>query len=285
MPDTRALDPELYLGTSSWSSKDWNGVFYPEGMPPSDYLSHYATRFRTVEVDATFYRVPSESMTRKWRRDLPEGFFLAAKVPQVITHEKVLVDCEKDLQEFLATMDNLGDRLGPLLFQFPYYKKDAGITEESFLERLKRFLPALPSGYRFALEIRNRWWLKPDFFDLLRTHHVAFALIDHPWMPAAEQYLSEMDPVTADFAYVRWLGDRYAIEARTKTWDKVIIDRAGETRAWAGVVRKLLERVKPVFGFYNNHYAGHAPASIELFERIWGGRDDVRPVDLSGLFD
>jgi uncharacterized protein YecE (DUF72 family) len=280
-----AIPSDLYLGTSSWSSKDWNGVFYPAGMPPSDYLSHYATRFRTVEVDATFYRIPSDSMTRKWRRDLPEGFLLAAKVPQVITHEKILVDCDGDLRDFLASMDNLGDRLGPLLFQFPYYRRDDGITEEGFLQRLREFLPALPSGYRFALEIRNKWWLKPPFFDLLRAHNVAFAIIDHPWMPAAAQYLNGMDPVTADFGYVRWLGDRYAIEARTRTWDKVIIDRAGETRGWVTVVRKLLERVKPVFGFYNNHYAGHAPASIELFEKIWGGLEPVRPDDApAGLF-
>src|SRR5262245_48279372 len=99
-----AIPSDLYLGPSSFSGKDWDGVFYPAGMSSSDYLAHYATRFRTVEVDATFYGSPSESMTRKWRRDLPEGFLLAAKVPQVITHEKVLVDCADDLREFLAAM-------------------------------------------------------------------------------------------------------------------------------------------------------------------------------------
>jgi len=116
------LHTSLYLGTSSWSSADWDGVFYPKGMAASDYLSYYATRHRSLEVDATFYRVPSAAMMKKWRRDLPEGFLLAAKVPQVITHEKGLVDCEGDLAAFLAAMENLGDRLGPLLFQFPYYK-------------------------------------------------------------------------------------------------------------------------------------------------------------------
>jgi uncharacterized protein YecE (DUF72 family) len=262
------LHPRLYLGTSSWSSKDWDGVFYPKGMAPSEYLAHYATRLRAVEVDATFYRIPSPAMAKKWRRDLPEGFLLAAKVPQAITHEKALVGCEEELARFVEVMRALEDRLGPLLLQFPYYKKASEITEEVFLERLRAFLPGLPEGVRFALEIRNKGWLKPALLDLLRRHKVALALIDHPWMPGAERYL-ELDPVTADFTYIRWLGDRYAIEAKTKSWDKVIVDRSRETRAWVPAVRKLLDRDLTVLGFYNNHYAGHAPASIELFEAIW----------------
>jgi len=269
---TTTLHPRLYIGTSSWSSKDWDGVFYPKGMPPSDYLAHYATRYRAVEVDSTFYRIPSASLTKKWRRDLPDGFLMAAKIPQVITHEKGMVDCAEDVKAFLKAMDVLEDRLGPLLFQFPYFKKGAETTEEIFLDRLTKFLPTLPEGYRFALEIRNKGWLKPPLLDLLRKHKVALALIDHPWMPRADQYLAEMDPVTADFSYVRWLGDRYGIEKETKTWDKVIIDRTREMRAWMPVVRGLLERDLTIFGFFNNHFAGHAPGSIDLFETVWDGR-------------
>jgi len=263
------LHPALRLGTSSWSSKDWDGVFYPPGTAAGDYLSHYATRFNAVEVDATFYRVPSAAMTKKWRRDLPEGFLLAAKIPQVITHEKGLVDCAGHLEAFLESMENLGDRLGPLLFQFPYFKKDSAMTQAIFIERLASFLPSLPKGFRFALEIRNKGWLKPAFFDLLKAHGVALALIDHPWMPRAEQYLKDMNPITADFAYVRWLGDRYGIEKVTKTWERVVVDRRKEMQAWVPVVREILARNRTVFGFFNNHYAGHAPASIELFETIW----------------
>jgi uncharacterized protein YecE (DUF72 family) len=263
------LHPSLHLGTSSWSSQDWEGVFYPPGTPPSEYLPFYATRFGAVEVDATFYRVPSAAMTKKWRRDLPDGFLMAAKVPQAITHEKGLVDCGEDLAAFVEAMDNLGDRLGPLLFQFPYFKKDAEMTQAIFLDRLAKFLPGLPKGHRFALEIRNKGWLKPAFLDLLRAHGVALALIDHPWMPTAAQYLGEIDPITAEFAYVRWLGDRYGIEKVTKTWDKAIVDRTREMRGWVPAVREILARNRTVFGFFNNHYAGHAPASIELFEKIW----------------
>jgi len=277
--DSALLHPQLYLGTSSWSSKDWNGVFYPHGMKPSEYLSHYATRFRTVEVDATFYSTPAEAMVKKWRRDLPEGFLLAAKVPQTITHEKGLVNVGEDLGAFLKAMDHLEDRLGPLLFQFPYFKKADRMTEVAFMERLKAFLPTLPKGYRFALEIRNRTWLKLPFLQLLQDHGIALTLIDHPWMPRAEEYV-DIGPVTAPFAYVRWLGDRYAIEKQTKTWEKVLIDRTSETLRWAWVVGHLLSRNRTVFGYFNNHYAGHAPASIELFEHIWREMESRRGIQI-----
>jgi len=261
------VHPRLYLGTQSWSHKSWEGVFYPAGTPAGDYLAFYATRFRAVEVDATFYRLPSESMTKRWARALPDGFRFAAKVPQVITHEKTLEGCGDELKTFLAAMDPLGDTLGPLLFQFPYFSRKSGMTEGDFNERLRKFLPALPRGYRFALEIRNRTWLKPAFLDLLRAHGVAYTLVDHPWMPRIGEVMERLDPVTADFAYVRWLGDRRGIEKKTTSWDKIIVDRSREMDDWAPALRALLDRNMTIYGFFNNHYAGHAPGSIALLRR------------------
>jgi uncharacterized protein YecE (DUF72 family) len=153
-------------------------------MKPADYLSHYATKFDTVEVDSTFYRTPSVATANGWERKTPTGFLLAAKVPQLITHEKILKDCDEDLKRFLETMDLMGDKLGPLLFQFGYFNKTAFKTGKEFLVRLEAFLKKLPRGYRFALEIRNKHWLTAEFFDLLREHKVAYALIDQAWMPA-----------------------------------------------------------------------------------------------------
>jgi uncharacterized protein YecE (DUF72 family) len=222
-----------------------------------------------VEVDATFYRIPSASMVDRWRDALPEGFMLAAKVPQVITHEKMLEGCADEMARFVDVMGRLEDRLGPLLLQFPYHRKDSGVTLPGFLARLRAFLPCLPPGRRFALEIRNKGWLKPELLDALREHQVALALIDHPWMPGPRALLEMIDPVTAPFTYVRWLGDRHGIERLTRQWDKVIVDRARETAAWVPVIRSLLDRGLTVHGYFNNHYAGHAPASIALFEQTW----------------
>jgi uncharacterized protein YecE (DUF72 family) len=265
---------ELYLGTSSWTAPSWEGVFYPPGTPPSRYLSEYARHFRTVEVDATFYRIPSPSTVDGWYTRTPPGFLFAAKVPQSITHEKVLAGCEEELREFLAVMDRLGEKLGPLLFQFKYFKRTEMPGVEAFLERLEPFVAALPSGYHFALEIRNRNWLVPPLLDTLRRRNVALAWIDHPWMPTAVEYRRRPELVTADFAYIRWLGDRYKIEEITTDWNRLILDRTRETEAWIETMRTLLPQVQRVHGYYNNHYAGYGVGSARLFQRLWEGTDE-----------
>src|SRR6266849_4078044 len=101
----------LYIGTSAFTAAGWEGAFYPPGMKPADYLSFYATRFNSVEVDSTFYRIPSLSTVKGWYEKTPKGFIFAAKIPQVITHEKVLVDCEAEFNQFMEVMDLLGEKL------------------------------------------------------------------------------------------------------------------------------------------------------------------------------
>src|SRR5271163_3965216 len=116
---------DLRIGTSAFTAAGWQNAFYPAGMKPADYLTYYATKFTTVEVDSTFYRTPSVATVNGWARKVPEGFVLAAKVPQIITHEKILQKCDDDVKHFLETMNLMGDKLGPLLFQFGYFNKSA----------------------------------------------------------------------------------------------------------------------------------------------------------------
>jgi uncharacterized protein YecE (DUF72 family) len=260
---------EIRLGTSAFTVSGWDGSFYPAGLKPAEYLSYYAQHFNTLEVDSTFYRIPSLSTVRGWHAKTPFGFIFSAKVPQTITHERVLVDCDGDLWKFLATMDCLGEKLGPLLFQFGYFNKKAFASVDGFLGRLVPFLRRLPKGYRFAVEVRNKNWLGAPLMTALRDHGVALALVDHAWMPRPSELLRRTDLVTADFSYVRWLGDRKGIEEKTKTWDKVIVDRQRELREWVNVVYKIDGQGIPVFAFANNHYAGHAPATVELFRELW----------------
>jgi uncharacterized protein YecE (DUF72 family) len=259
---------EIHLGTSAFTAAGWPGSFYPEGLKPADYLSFYAQKFGTVELDSTFYRTPSVSTARGWYAKTPKNFLFAAKVVQTITHDKVLLDCGEELKKFLAAMDVLGEKLGPLLFQFPYFNRKAFATVADFLARLNPFLKQLPKGYKFALEIRNKNWLVPAFTDALAARGVALALIDHPWMPRPDELLRRIDPLTADFAYIRWLGDRKGIEEKTKSWDKTIVDRKRELREWANICFKFSSRGIPIFAYANNHYAGHAPATIELFRKL-----------------
>jgi len=257
------------LGTSSWSSQDWVGVFYPPGTTSADFISEYAKHFDTVEVDSTFYRTPPAAVVRNWHARTPPGFLIAAKFPQVITHEKVLVDCGDELSEFLKAMDLLGDKLGPLLLQFPYFNKQAFPRAQDFLARLSKFLDLLPRDRAYALELRNKYWINDRLQELLRSRNIALALIDHPWMTPVQQLVAEQNVVTADFTYLRWLGDRKGIEEKTKHWDRVIIDRTHEMEAWILIIRKLLKRGIRILGFFNNHYAGFAPGSIKLFYEVW----------------
>lgn len=263
---------ELYLGTSSWTAASWEGVFYPPGTPSSRYLSFYSRHFRTVEIDATFYAPPAPATVDAWRARTPDGFLFAAKAPRTVTHEKVLVGCGEEVARFLGVMERLGEKLGPILFQFKYFKQAEMPGVDAFLERLEPFVAALPEGFRFAVELRNRNWLVPRLLDVLRARNVALALIDHPFMPTAAEYRRRPELVTADFAYLRWLGDRYKIEAITTEWNRLILDRTHETREWIETIRALLPDVQRVCGYYNNHYAGYGVGSARLFQALWEGR-------------
>lgn len=261
--------PNLHLGTSSWSSEDWVGVFYPPGTPVANFLGEYGRHFDTVEVDSTYYRSPPPSMVKNWRERTPPGFLFAAKFPRTITHEKILLDCAPEVDEFLKAMDLLGDKLGPLLLQFPYFNKKAFARPEDFLARLKPFLKTLPDGHSYALEVRNKGWISEPFLDLLREHNIALALIDHPWMPPVQQLLQKLDVVTASFTYIRFLGDRKGIEEKTQHWDRILVDREREMESWIPEIRRLLARRLTIYAYFNNHYAGFAPGSIALFREVW----------------
>jgi uncharacterized protein YecE (DUF72 family) len=162
--------------------------------------------------------------------------------------------------------------LGPLLFQFGYFNTSKFKSGTEFLARLKPFLKTLPKGYRFAVEIRNKTWLDARFAETLRERGVALALIDQNWMPRPWEMKDKFDPITADFTYVRWLGDRKGIEEQTKTWDRTIVDRRGDLANWAELFREFVRRNLKVLAYANNHYAGHAPDTVKLFRELYEKR-------------
>lgn len=256
---------EIRVGTSAFTAAGWETAFYPVGMKPADYLTYYTQKFDTVELNSTFYRAPSVATVTGWERKTPPGFSLAAKIPQVITHEKILQNCDEDLKQFIDTMDLMGGKLGPLLFQFGYFNNAAFKSGKEFLTRLAPFLARLPKDHRFALEIRNKHWLTAGFFKLLRDHNVAYALTDQSWMPTPNEIFAKVDPITADFTYIRWLGDRTGIEQVTKVWNQIVVDRTAEMTSWVDVCKKIQRRGVTIYGYFNNHYAGFGPTSVQLF--------------------
>jgi uncharacterized protein YecE (DUF72 family) len=270
-PDRPFSLPGILLGTSAFTANGWQGSFYPPGMNSRDFLSYYATQFATVEVDSTFYGCPSVNTVSNWADRTPEDFIFSVKVPQVITHDKQLLDCDSEFEEFLKTMDILGPKLGPMVFQFPKFDHWKFPKQDSFLSVLTPFLKKLPADHKFVIEIRNKTWLDARFADALREHNVGLALTDTSFMPRPWELKQKFDQVTADFAYIRWLGDRKGIEKQTTTCDRTVIDRTSDLKNWVEVFRSLVSNTKVlrIFAFSNNHYAGHGPATAKLFMDLW----------------
>ena len=262
-------DSGLRIGTSSWSEKSWQGIFYPQGIASRDFIRHYSTVYDSVEIDATFYALPSRSTIEGWRQRTPEGFQFAAKVPRWITHEKVLLDAQEDIEIFIETMQWLGDRLGPILFQFPYFNKKVFPSVEPFLQRLDRFLAEIPPGPRYVVEVRNHNWISGALQQLLNDHGVALAWVDQAWMPEPEEWIDKIGTQISNFGYFRFLGDHKKMDQLTKKWDRQVLDRRDRLARWIPAMRSFRQAGIDVFGFFNNHYAGHAPATLEDFRSLW----------------
>lgn len=264
----------LRYGTSSWSEKSWVGPFYPAGMAPGEYLTHYATQFDTVEADVTYYRIPDRRLVDGWVEKTPEGFTLSAKFPRSIVHAgdgprpdaDVLLQPEHvaaDTDRFLTVMERLGSRCGPLILQFPYLNKKAFATKEEFFDRLDGFLDLLPkTPFRYGVEIRNKAWVGTDLLEILRRHKVALVLVDLVYMPHPAELAETLDLVTTDFLYARLIGDRKAVDAKTDTFDSIVLDQGPRLDRWTELLKTHVDRVAETFIYANNHYAGHGPATI-----------------------
>ena len=248
----------LYIGTQGFAFRDWRGSFFPGHATPSRYLELYSRQFRTVEIDSTFYGIPKPATVVGWRQRTPPDFYFTAKFPQAITHEKMLVECDELTQCFIDTMRHLGEKLGPLLLQFSYR-----FGPDRF-DDLARYLDVLPLDLRFAVELRNRNLYDTEICDMLRARNVALTLHDLYYMPRHEE-------TTTDFVYIRWLGRRAAL----KVFNRIQLDRADEQAWWAERVQRFVEQGLMVFGYFNNHWAGHAPASARAFLTLLG-----QPVNL-----
>ncbi|WP_018479179.1 DUF72 domain-containing protein [Pontibacter roseus] len=188
----------IYIGTSGWHYKHWMGTFYPEGLKPKDFTSHYLRFFRTVEINNSFYKLPSRDTFANWRTSVPDDFVFAVKGSRFITHMKKLKDPQESIQRFLENVNALEEKLGPILFQLP---PGWAVNEE----RLAAFLAVLPPYYRYTFEFRHPSWYTPGVLELLRRYNAAFCIYE------LEYHLSPLE-VTADFVYVRLHGPetRYA---------------------------------------------------------------------------
>jgi uncharacterized protein YecE (DUF72 family) len=223
----------VFVGTSGWHYDDWKERFYPAGLARAKWLGFYATRFSTVELNNTYYRLPSEDAVKNWRASVPQDFVFSVKASRIMTHIKKLRNAKEELALMLKRVGLLQEKLGPLLFQLPpsFERND---------QALEDFLSLLPSSTKNVFEFRHQSWLQDRVLDLLRRHRAGFCVFDQPGVPC---------PVvaTSDFAYVRFHGTAYA----TSYSDD-------ELAAWAMKIEGLGKGLESVFVYFNNDVRGYA---------------------------
>lgn len=226
---------EYIIGTSGWHYDDWRTIFYPEKLPKSKWLEFYSGHFPTVELNNTFYRLPSEKAVDNWYNFAPDDFTFSVKVSRYITHIKRLQDTGEALTNFMSRMKSLSDKLGPLLYQLP-----PGLHRDDTL--LDSFLTGLPHEYRHVIEFRHKSWLTEEVYEILRKHRAGFCVFDMP-------ELSCPLLATADFAYIRFHG-------RDSLYSSCYTDE--ELAEWAGRISNLSTDLKSVFIYFNNDIGGYA---------------------------
>ncbi len=236
----------LYLGTIGWSYNFWRGKFYQNKTSPKDYLAYYSSQFNTVEVDSTFYRIPTPLTVANWKEETPENFLFSLKFPRIITHIKMLKNCQYETDVFLERVDLLGKKLGALLLQFP------PTFSIEYLADLENFLKKLPRNHRYVVEVRNKSWLNHDFYSVLKANKTALAWTDSPLM-------AQISELTADFLYIRWEGDRKKVNG---TLGKTELDRMEDLKLEAEKIKLLTDMQNSLFGYFGKYYSGNPPSDV-----------------------
>ncbi|HVI31951.1 DUF72 domain-containing protein [Phenylobacterium sp.] len=238
---------QLRIGCSGWVYKDWTGPFYPAGTKDRERLEYYATRFDTAEINASFYRLPSEKMVEGWRERAPEGFLYAWKVSRFITHNKKLNDCGDSVALVFGRMAPLAEHYGPALIQLPPQLRRND-------ERLAGFLKLLPKGRRHTVEFRHPSWYDPTVFRILSDFDASLCISDHHHAPAPWE-------VTASWVYVRGHGPGGRYHGRYPD---------DELAMWAQHIARFRAEGRDVYAYFDNDIKSAAPFDAETLKRITG---------------
>lgn len=256
---------KFYIGCSGWSYSAWKGPFYPPNLENSDWLRYYSNVFDYVEIDSSFYRIPNQFMIKNWFKKTPDNFRFTAKFPKIITHDKHLVDVEKEVELFLRNMQPLHDKTLALLIQLP---PSMQITPG--LEGLRQLVPLLDERFRYAVEVRHQSWFQDLAYNFFANNNLCMV-----WSQLAG--IRTPPIVTTDFLYVRFIGDRSIDES---DFGKVQKNRVLEMNKWAGRIKRVKqdrgrsssngEEISLAIVAANNHYAGFGPGTANMFRKMVG---------------
>jgi uncharacterized protein YecE (DUF72 family) len=233
------------IGTSGWHYDDWRRRFYPQELKKPGWLEFYSHHFATVELNNTFYRLPSEAAFENWYDATPNDFIFAVKSSRFITHIKRLRDTNEAVTNFMSRAALLKEKLGPVLYQLPpgLHRDDA---------RLEAFLSNLPPGYKHVLEFRHESWLRDEVYDILRWHQAGICVFDMP-------DLSCPLLATADFGYIRFHGSGSLYSSSYSD---------GELAEWAEKIKKLARNLEAVYIYFNNDVKGFAIKNAETMREL-----------------
>jgi len=245
---------KVKVGCSGWSYKDWAGPFYSKDLPAKDYLGFYSRVFDCVEIDSSFYRIPNQFMIEQWKRVTPEGFIFSPKLSKKITHDNKLEDFESTLTYFYSVVGKLGPKLGPIVAQLP-----PSVKVEKHMPAMKKFVEFLSPKYKHSIEFRHKSWFIPEVYKLLADHNIAMT-----W--SLNQYLETPAEVTADFAVLRMVGEHDDISQFTGKQK----ERKADLERWAENIKEKSESLDSAYVFFNNHFAGFGPESVNEFRRLLG---------------
>ena len=278
------MNENLLIGTCSWNYPSWVGDVYTRTQKRSvDYLPEYAQKYRTVEIDSWFYKMPERAEVISYRAAVDPGFVFSAKVPQEIclTHLRPAADPQRGklgpanpgflspqlFQTFLDRVEPLLPQLGAIMLEFEYLSKAKMPSPQFFLDQLDQFLNHLPPGLPIAIEPRNADYLVKDYFELLAKHGAAHVFSEKLFLPHIWELFAEFKDLISDRAVIRLLGDdRKAMEELTKNrWDKVVVDRPEKANV-VGMIDEMLNRRIRVLVNVNNHYEGASPSTIRFIE-------------------
>ena len=235
---------KIHIGTSGWHYPHWIGPFYPFGMAREAFLTFYARHLSTVEINNTFYHLPTPHALREWEKQTPKNFLFACKGSRFITHMKKLKDPENSIEPFFETVTVLNRKLGPILFQLPPRWRINVL-------RLEEFLRALPEPFRYAFEFRDESWFAQPVYDVLSKYEVAFCLYHLAGRGSPEI-------VTTDFVYIRLHGPGGAYQGKYQ--DQTL-------RAWANKCQKFAQSGKDVYCYFDNDEKGYAPINALALQR------------------
>jgi uncharacterized protein YecE (DUF72 family) len=259
---------KIRIGACAWNFDEWRGAFYPPDLPDSRWLEFYARYFPAVEVDSTFYRAPAEDAVRRWIEMTPAAFRFTCKLPREISHACRLHDCSAELNAFLRAIEPLAPKLQVILIQLP-----PSFTPKEGKQALRKFLAQLPRDFRFAIEFRDAGWHRPQIIGLLEKYRICWVWADTSALNERNLAPFEFLPRTADFIYLRLLGDYTTKYDRNglfvHRYDKLLWKREAALESWSLKIERHLSEVRSVWTFVSNHFEGFAPETCQrLAQRL-----------------